>query len=61
MAQRDRYSWVKLMMGAVLGILVVDVLVLVVLVVPLRASPQVSAVLAISSRGRLRWSPIKSS
>ena len=43
MAQRDRCFWVKLMMGAILGILVVDVLLLAVLVVPLRASPQMSA------------------
>ena len=43
MAQRDRYFWIKLVMGAVLGILVIDVLVLAVLIVPLRASPQVSA------------------
>jgi hypothetical protein len=43
MPPRNRYYWVKLMMGTVLGILVVDVLVLAVLVVPLRASPQVSA------------------
>jgi hypothetical protein len=42
-AQRHRYFWVKLMVGAVLGTLVVDVLVLAVLVVPLRASPQGSA------------------
>jgi hypothetical protein len=41
-AHRDRYFWVKLMLGTSLGVLVADLLVLAVLIVPLRASPQVS-------------------
>jgi hypothetical protein len=42
MARRDRYYWGRLLIGAAFGILVVDVLVLAVLVVNLRAAPQVS-------------------
>ena len=43
MAKWNRRFWVKLLVGIAYGILAVDVLVLAVLVVPLRASSQVSA------------------
>ena len=43
MSQRVRYYWLKILIGIAFGILVVDVLVLAVLVVPLRASQQAPA------------------